>query len=588
MTDGIARLLRKGIDHVAGGRTLEEYMGQVDATSLSSAEREELQQLLDMSGSLLQLRQIAIPSPRAKAANRTRFLGQAVQQKERRQRPAARARLRVPAKLQRALVGVTLSVVLLLVVGSGAATAAGGSLPGSALYPLKLVFEDTRLTLTFSQPARAQLYMRYASERTAEIVRLATAGRAVDEAVLARMAQQLQGATDAAESAGGEAQRELLEQVIQISDAQQALLSGASMEAPPEAQAALNAGATVAEQASRQAQEALQGLLPHGVTPTPAWTSTSAPAPSEPPAVAPVDSPTPRPSHTPESPTPSGTPHTATPSPTGTLVSTPTSSAPPAQPGTPGAKPTRTPGLTHTPVTIPGTATATPSGTPQVTHTPQAVFRVTIEDNPDPVPASYRIHYVVCAVNDGDVPLTNVVIVDRWSPGECVYLPPDNPSEIRWDIGTVEPHTRGCGLFALSTYSICGGRTVVNEAIMTCDQGTARAVEHTSIAGTPTPTRKPTTTATIAPTLTPTVVLTPTSTVTPTVAATPTSTVTPTVAATPTSTLTPTLAATPTSTLTPTIALTATSTSTPTVALTPTSALTPMLTLAPATRMPGR
>jgi hypothetical protein len=570
MTDGIARLLREGINHLAGGRTVEEYMGQVDATSLSSAEREELQQLLDMSGSLLPLRQLAIPSPRAKAANRSRFLGQAVQQKEKGQGRAARTWLRVPPRLRRALVGVTLSVVLLLAVGSGAATTAAGSLPGSPLYPLKLVFEDTRLTLTLSQPARAQLYMRYANERTAEIVRLATAGRAVDEAVLERMAQQLQGATDAAESAGGEAQRELLEQLIQISDAQRALLSGASMEAPPEAQAVLDAGATVAEQASRQAQEALQGLLPPSVTPTPAWTNTATPVPSEPPVAAPVGSPTPVPSHTPESPTPSGTPYTATPSPTGTLVSSPTGTVTPAQPGTPGAKPTRTPRLTYTAVATPSTATATPSGTPEATHTPQAVFRVTIEDNPDPVPASYRIHYVVCAVNDGDVPLTNVVIVDRWSPSECVYLPPNNPSEIRWDIGTVEPHTRGCGLFALSTYSICGGRTVINEAVMTCDQGTASAVEHTSIAGTPTPTATVTTKATIAPTMTPTVALTPTSTVTPTLPVTPTST------------LTPTLAVTPTSILTPTVGLTATST------LTPTVALTPMLTLAQVTATPGR
>lgn len=552
MTDDLTGLLSKGIDHLAEGRTVEEYMGQVDTTSLSNAEREELHELLDTSASLLPLRQLAVPPTRSKAANRARLLSEAVRQRETGRRQAALGGLGVPAKLRRGLLGVVLSLALLLVVGSGAVSAAAGSLPGSPLYPLKLAVEDARLTLAFSPPARTQLYMRFASERTAEMVRLATAGRPVSETVVARMAQHLQGALHAAEAVGGQVQHELLQQVIETSNAQREILTRASTEAPPETQAMLDAGAAVAEEASRQAQEALQNLLPPAITPTPAWTNTSTPVPSEPPVVAPADSPTPIASHTVASPTPSDTLRSPTPRPTyiGTPSLTPTVT--PQPPTTPGQKPTHTPRPTRTPSATPIPVTPKPSDTPEPTHTPQAAFYLTNEDNPDPVPATYRIHYVICAVNDGEVPLTNVVITAKWSPLECVYLPPDNPTEISWDIGRVEPYSRRCVLFALSTYSICGGRTVANRASMTCDQGSAHAVQYTRIVGTPTPSVTTTITATVTSTLT----VTPTGTPAPTVTLTPTGTLTPTVTLTPTGTPTLTVTLTPTGTLTSTLTLT--------------------------------
>jgi hypothetical protein len=149
-------------------------------------------------------------------------------------------------------------------------------------------------------------------------------------------------------------------------------------------------------------------------------------------------------------------------------------------------------------------------------------------------------------VNEGPVALTNVTITDKWSPRECLYYLPGNPTELRWDIGTVEPGGRECVLFSLNTYSICGGRTAVNEASMSCDQGSASAVQYTRIAGTPTPTFTPTITTTVTPALT----LTPTYTLTPTATLTDTPTLTPTW--TPSATWTPDATMTATSTLTPT------------------------------------
>jgi hypothetical protein len=189
---------------------------------------------------------------------------------------------------------------------------------------------------------------------------------------------------------------------------------------------------------------------------------------------------------------------------------------------------------------------------------------LTNEDNPDPVPASYRIHYVVCVENEGEVALTNVTITDQWSPRECLYYLPGNPGELRWDVGTVEAGQRECVLFSLNTYSTCGGRTAVNQASMTCDQGSRSAVQYTQIAGTPTPTFTPTITTTVTPTMT----LTPTGTLEPT--ATPTEPPTLTATSPPTTTHTPTAINTPTATSTPTVTNTVTSTLTSTANATPT------------------
>ncbi len=524
---GITRLLSKGIAHLTGGGSAEEYIGQVDFRHLSNAEQEELRTLLDTAAGLLQLRQVAIPTPSAKAANRARFLGQAVQLKEMRRRPVRWGWLRAPAQLWRGLLGAALALILVLAIGSGTVNAAASSLPGSLLYPLKLAMEDTRLFLAPSQATRAQLYLHFANERTTEMVRLVTAGRTVDQAIAARMARQLEGAVDAAEAAGDELARQLLEQVIATSTKQEEILRQASAQAKPEAQTVLNAGAAIADQAARQAQEALQHLIAPAATPTstPTWTGTPTPVPSKPPVIAPADTATATatasPSHTPTWVLPSATPRWTMPVPTRTRSPTLTPTATPALPPTPlaTATPTSTRRPTHTPSATVSPVVPTPSNTPEPTPTPRAVFSLIKIDHPDPVPATYRIHYDICVINEGEVPLTNVVIVDRWSPTECVYLPPDNPSEMRWVIGTVNAYASYCVHFALNTYSICGGYTVTNEAVMTCDQGTARAVQTTRIGPTPSPTATETMTATVTPTLTltPELTLTPTFTPAPTI-----------------------------------------------------------------------
>jgi hypothetical protein len=73
-----------------------------------------------------------------------------------------------------------IAVVALLVVllgGGGTVAAAGNSMPDGLLYPVKLATEQVRLSLTFSDIGRAELYAELADERVAEMVYVVNKGK---------------------------------------------------------------------------------------------------------------------------------------------------------------------------------------------------------------------------------------------------------------------------------------------------------------------------------------------------------------------------------------------------------------------------
>jgi len=72
---------------------------------------------------------------------------------------------------------MALSVVLImLLAGSGTVAAAGGSMPDSPLYPVKLATEQVWLTLTPSNMGRAELHAKLADRRVVEIIYMADKG----------------------------------------------------------------------------------------------------------------------------------------------------------------------------------------------------------------------------------------------------------------------------------------------------------------------------------------------------------------------------------------------------------------------------
>jgi len=506
MKPNLAALLRDGLLHLRSGGTLRSYLARPELSEVSLQLRSELTSLLETAATAALLRDLPVPVPRAASSNRARFLSTAARLSE--TTPAWRWPLRwsLWPRFLRLAVAVGIVLALLLGAGTGVVNVAAASLPGSALYPVKLAVEDARLMLTPGDVRRAELYLRYANERTGEMLQLCAAGKPVGQAVVDRFSLQLERAVSAATSVAHSSEPGLavgiLEQVIHSTAAQHQALSQACVAAPETAQPALQAGAAAAQQTGQAAQQELAQLI--AVLPTPtALAELPTPTPTRrvaeptatpvpPTAVEPTQAPPPQPE-------PSALPVVDS-SPTAAPIATqtPQRSASPTLPSVPSAT-VPAPGATRTAVNVtqaplPSATLPTPEVTrpvPDVTATPAPAasrFRVELNDESDPVPASFRIRYTACVVNEGEVPLSNALVRITWTPRQCAYVPPDNPSELVFTIGTVGPSSRPCVSFSLNTSVICGGSQVVAEAVAACDQGSARDSETTTLALPPTPT----------------------------------------------------------------------------------------------------
>ena len=107
-----------------------------------------------------------IPAPNL-ARGRARFLDAA--------RPA-RAFVFAP----RFALATACAILLLVISGFGLSTASADALPGDALYPIKLGFEQAQIALTFNAESRAQLAEDHAARRRDEVQAVVTLQRATD------------------------------------------------------------------------------------------------------------------------------------------------------------------------------------------------------------------------------------------------------------------------------------------------------------------------------------------------------------------------------------------------------------------------
>jgi len=112
----------------------------------------------------------------------------------------------VPMK---AFVKVLLALALIFSATVGTVSASQQSLPGSVLYPVKLQYEDTRLSLTQAPEAKALLAMAYAEERVDEAVQLVERGDEVPEPLAARYQVQVGLALQTMEGLGEAQQLQL-------------------------------------------------------------------------------------------------------------------------------------------------------------------------------------------------------------------------------------------------------------------------------------------------------------------------------------------------------------------------------------------
>jgi hypothetical protein len=165
---------------------------------------------------------------------------------------------------------VAISVIVALVLaGGGTVAAASNSMPDEPLYPVKLAAETVRVTFTPSALAKAELYLRLADKRVAEMVHMADKGESEH---VERVAVRLNAH---------------LVRVAQLTEAvpQEAILKAPAQEATPPTMVSVPAGPPVVKSTP---------------APVPQPTPAPEPIPVPQPALAPHPVPAPRPTFGPQ------------------------------------------------------------------------------------------------------------------------------------------------------------------------------------------------------------------------------------------------------------------------------------------------
>jgi len=223
---------------------------------------------------------------------------------------------------------VALSLVIALVVaGVGTVAASDSSLPGKALYPVKLATERVRLAVTLRQEARAQLRLAFAERRLGEMQVLLREDELVGEDLVEALAVETTLALEEIEGMDDVQKAGIATKLLALTERQQAVLVAVRERVPQEAQRGLDRALEVSQRGHERAMMAL------GVTPEPCA------VPSASHTHKPHVTPTHKPTHTPK--------HTRAPrvTPTCKLESTRVPQAEPTQ----KFKPTRVPHATPTP-----------------------------------------------------------------------------------------------------------------------------------------------------------------------------------------------------------------------------------------------
>jgi hypothetical protein len=266
------------------------------------------------------------------------------------------------------LLPVALGLVMALFVASAwSVSASASSLPGEALYPVKLVTEKARLAITFRQESQARLHLTFAERRLAEMEALFAQNRVVEESLVSDLATETELALEAIEQMSAAHKEKVGTKLLALTERQQGVLTFVQARAPEEAQRGLSRALEASRRGHERAMEVL-GRRPkaspaptHTPTRTPKSTHTPRATPTHKPTHTPRAKPTQKPTHTPK---PTRTSQSGpTPKPTRTPEPTSTSRIRPTQ------KPTHTPKPTRTSHARP---TKKPTPTPKAAHTSRA------------------------------------------------------------------------------------------------------------------------------------------------------------------------------------------------------------------------
>ncbi len=123
--------------------------------------------------------------------------------------------------------------IVVVLLANGITVASASSLPGSPLYPVKRLAEQSNLFLAPTAGERARVWMNLASIRLDEAQRVLAAGQRVDPALLDAVDQSIFNALAEIAGTRGAERVDLLKQITQLSIRQQQVLDGLAPKAPP-------------------------------------------------------------------------------------------------------------------------------------------------------------------------------------------------------------------------------------------------------------------------------------------------------------------------------------------------------------------
>ena len=164
----LARPLEECLQAMGEKRNLQDVLHRYPA------ERDRLIELLRLS---VDLGGLAPSTPPADPAFRLRARNQMLSAAAKRRRVRRWNPFGILPRPAARLAFAGAFAVALLVGGLTSAAASGNSLPGDALYPIKLGVERAQLTFTLDPAARARLHAQFAAVRLTEAQRLIAAGR---------------------------------------------------------------------------------------------------------------------------------------------------------------------------------------------------------------------------------------------------------------------------------------------------------------------------------------------------------------------------------------------------------------------------
>jgi hypothetical protein len=251
---------------------LEECLEDLARSGDVEASLERYPELADQLRPLLQTAEATqrsyalVPdAPGGLADGRERFLAAAAQQRERgipapsgtmMETPARRRWS--PAALAWRLAALTMLLVFgMAALGGGLVWAADDSLPGDALYPVKLAVEDARLALASGSDDQVDLALALMEERVGEMQALLRAGRPIPEKAVVRMERHVARALTRASEADDEQKDDLLAQIAGRAQLQEQRLAEAQASVPQQGNVSLRNAVLILQQGAEEAEAGL-------------------------------------------------------------------------------------------------------------------------------------------------------------------------------------------------------------------------------------------------------------------------------------------------------------------------------------------